>query len=290
MNLKIALLTMCSLAASAAHAQSTDQLIDRTESRLDRVIDREPRAVLALDGAAAKAWGFSLDLPFTWNSNITNADTDRTRAFHANPSIALGREWDLGGNAAFSFEAGTDSDLYIERKENNSSTAYGNARLTIGKAKGGVAAYFDYTMLGIFDGLYETHAVTLHHASVGAMTVVPAGQNGSVTFDANLLRREASIKAVEQTRGSLSAKYKVQADEKTALVFGLRGQLALYTGGVSEGRDDTSVRATAGISYDISDTASFGVAAKFDRNWSNAAGKDYSTWDVGPTLSLTAAF
>jgi hypothetical protein len=289
MNLKLPLLIMGRMTASIGHAQSTDQIVDRTESRLDHAIDREPRAIAALDGNAPPPWSLSFSLPVTYSTNIANSEHGTRSSVHANPSVAIGREW-LVGPATISVEAGADADIYETDDIFDSSTLYGSVRASFGKAEGSIAPYVDYTILGIFDGVFDNHAVTLHQLSAGAANVTRLSENASLSFDANVMRREASVREVEQTRGSLAAKYKYRADEKTTWVLGLRGQYASYTGGFSSGRDDKNLRAFAAINYDLSDQASVVLQARLDRNWSDRAGKDYAAWDMGPALNFVFGF
>lgn len=287
----VALAATLMLSVPAAAQTTPDATLDRVESRLDRIERREPPPSRA--GPRAEdvfPWELSFTLPFTWNSNVANASDNPDRAFHADPTLTLGKKWAIGGGTQLFVEGSVDSDAYTEHHENDSSTLSAQAGIRFGDASKRLAPYIHYTVLGLYAGQFEMHDVTVHHFTVGAKRSWKAGEHGRVIADVSALRREATLRAVEQTRGTLSLTYVGDLDEKTSWSLGARGQYAHYTGGAASGRDDKTLRIAGGLTYLLKDNVALDLSASFQRNWSDRAGKDYSVWDIGPSLTLSTSF
>jgi len=288
-SVRIAALLTLTAYSTAASAQS-DAALDRVEARLDRLERREPpRVRLGPGETETHPWELSFSLPFTWNSNVASAPTNPDAAFHADPTITLGKKWDVGSSQFF-FEANADSDAYTAHSENDSSTLSAQAGVRFGDASTGVAPYVHYTVLALYAGQLDAHDVTIHHFTVGAKRSWTAGEHGRLILDVNALRREATLRTVEQTRGTTSLTYAADIDDTTSWSLSARGQYAHYTGGTSSGRDDAALRLLGGVTFLLGDHATLDIQASFQRNWSDRAGKEYSVWDIGPTIGFSTRF
>lgn len=265
-----------------------DDAANRVEARLDRRHERDPGDFRMLETAAEKPWSLSIGSPFRYASNPANAETGSTGAAYFDPSITLGRSWDLGG-AKLSFETGADAQTFTSHSENDLSTLYGNLRVTFG-AGSAIKPYVDYTVLALYDGQFESHAVTLHQFTAGAKAQLPVGKADTLVVDASVMRREASVATVEQVRLGLAFKVKHVFDPASRLVLSARGRYADYTGGSASTRTDKNLLLGAVIEHDLSDKASIDFGTTFERNWSNRTGKSYSAWEIGPSVTFTASF
>ena len=280
-------------ALAAAHggaslAQSTpDRDLDRAESRIERRTEREPRAVRGLEQGPAKHWTLTLGTPFKFNSNVANANTGEQSALYIDPSVDLAGEWDLGG-AVLSVDGAADSQFFSAHSENDNSTQLWAGRLTV--PSGPISVYADYTGLSIYDGFFEDHAVTAHQFAGGMKGTAKLSSATSLTIDGSLTRREASLETVEFYRGSLSGRLKHALSEATSLIVLTRGRYADFTGGTSSGRTDKNLLSSVTLAHTLPGGGYVDFGVSFERNWSNAAGKDYSTWDIGPSVSFETTF
>lgn len=265
-----------------------DDAANRADARLERRSERDPADIRGFDAAAPKPWSLSIGTPLRYASNPVNAETGAIGSAYFDPSITLGRSWDLGG-AKLSFETGADAQTFTSHSENDLSTLYGNLRLSFGEGSP-VKPYVDYTVLALYDGQFESHAVTLHQFTVGAKAQLPVGKADTLVVDANVMRREASVATVEQIRYGLTLKLKHVFDPASRLVLSARGRYADYTGGSASTRTDKNLLLGALYEHDLSASASVDLGVTFERNWSNKVGKSYSAFEVGPSITLTASF
>jgi hypothetical protein len=281
--------------ATAAHAQADpDKALDRADARLNRPEPAERAAARSLVTGAAKPaethWTFSLLGPVTFNSNVANAETNPDSAFHFAPEATLAGSWKLDSDVTFFVMGDVNLDSYFTHRENDASTYSARAGFRFGDATTGISPYIHYTMLSLYSGQFGHHDVTVHHFVAGAKRSWTLGKDQALTLDANFLRREATVASVELDRGTFDLTFTQGLSATTTLTVEGTGQYAHYTGGTSIGRDDQNLKLSAGISHELGDLFTLDVTAYFQRNWSNVIGKGYSTFDVGPTLSLTKKF
>lgn len=282
---------LLTIAATAQAQTSPDVGLNRAEARLERIERPERPAMRAAPGEPERfPWEVSVSVPFTYNSNVANAETNKDQAFHADPTITIAKKWGIGSGVQFFIEGDVDSDAYTAHNENDSSTLMGQAGFRFGDATTGIAPYVHYTVMSLYTGQFDSHDVTIHHFTIGAKRSWAAGDHGRVALDANVLRREASVNTVELNRGTATLTYSADINETTSWSLSARGQYSHYTGGTSKGRDDVLLRVLGGVSFALSEAFSLDLQANFQRNWSDRAGKDYSVWDVGPTVTLSTKF
>lgn len=280
--------------ASQANAQtSPDKSVERIEQRIDRLDRLDTAERMRSRGAAEELpppWALTIGVPFTYNSNVANAETGKDQAFHASPSISLARDWDLGSKVTLSTDVGGDLDVYTEFSDNDLSDWYANARVTIGDASTAIAPYADYLVLALYEKRFDAHIATLHGFTVGASRAWKSGEKGMLILDVNASRREATIKTLELNRLSVTGQYRFQIDERSKLIFAAGGQYSDYSGGVARKRNDKLLRASVTWDRALNSSLSLKLKAQFERNWSDTATKSYSVWDIGPTVTLTSRF
>ena len=46
-------------------------------------------------------WEVSVSVPFTYNTNVANAETNKGQAFHADPTITIAKKWGIGSGVQF---------------------------------------------------------------------------------------------------------------------------------------------------------------------------------------------
>lgn len=292
-NLK-KLLMVSAVIASPVHAQNVagpDQIADRIDSRSDIGDADESEAFFLEGGAPPKLnWELAVGIPFTFNSNVTNAATGRLSAFHATPSVSLKRTWDLGSSAKLIVSAGADADVYTEYGTNDFSTLNGSAELNTGDPTAALAPYARYTAVAAYGGQFESHKFTHHTFGAGVRRKFVLASGNELGIDANIMRREADLPGLEQFRYSGSANLKSPIDPRTAWSLQLRLQRYDYTGGANAARADTNLKAALGLTRKLADAMSINFDMSLVRNWSNTALKSYSTFDVGPTLKFLTKF
>lgn len=318
-------LTLGLMGASQAIAQDAPDInddIDRATDAIDRLnqagtieptFDLVPEfGVMGLKSAegskeAEKRWKFTTALPFTFATNATAASTDASSSFHGAPAVGLGYTLPLGGKATLAIGGAAALDAYTEVPSADTSTLSGSVILSVpitdsSGAESGWKLSGGYVPLAIYSGQYGGHVVTLHMFNAGISRAVPLstraiGANPKATdvelsFGANVMRREATVATSEQWRFTGTVALTAILDDRgrwswsnSAAFF-----LADYTGGTASTRQDEQLKVKSIIAYKLSNGVSLTGGADFTRQWSNIAGKEYTAFDVGPTLALVTKF
>jgi hypothetical protein len=298
MAMKIAKLTIGTAllcGAPAVQAQDVDTSVQRTEKRidaLDKIDDPAPAMIVGLDGTAPpkpKEFEFSIAVPFTYNSNVENADLGRKQAFHGVPMMQLDWRKSTGVVRPFA-RIHLDGDFYTRRSENDGSTALARVGIKIVDPKlGDTAPYIHYTPALIYDKFFGDHLVTLHNFAAGVTTKFDLKPT-VLTIDVQAARREATLETVEQNRFGATVKLSGDINDRLSWAIDQTVQGRFYTGGASDGRKDVNFVTNAGLSWVLAENGGFDFGIAFERNDSNRVGKSYSTWDIGPTIGFAWKF
>jgi hypothetical protein len=242
---------------------------------------------------------FTIAVPLTFNSNPEHATSHKDGDGHADPSLDLTIEIPFKG-MLLTLEGTADMDLNFDRPSNDSTTLEGVTNLDF-KQFGSVVPYLNYTVDDLYSSQFGDHSGTTHTFSLGANysrdfpkadpkeTTPDPNKPAPVTLALNLEvgRREASDDDAEQYRGRL--KVGLSGAFSPKLGWSLKGGVTYkdYTAGANDGRKDVAIQGTAALNFPLSDKLTLSVAAQIERNESDMAGKDYTAWDVGPTLKRT---
>ena len=289
-----------------AQTPPPDTAAERADARLSRLdaLDREGSAAVSFadDGTKEIPPPFSLRLaiPFTYNTNVGNLNSGEQGDFHFTPSARL--DWSkTAGEFVLFARLAADGDSYTEKEESNASTLSGRLGLRYdGDRFGLLKPYLHYVPIIIYGAGFANHQVTLHNITAGVSAAIKFDATTKLVLDGQITRREASLLVAEQNRFRLGATLsgEFSPDISWAIDPGL--SLRHYTGGSADGRKDTNILTIVGVSAALNKAkvdekkgtpAIFlDVNMSFERNFSNRDGKDYSVWDVGPSLTLKAAF
>lgn len=282
--------------ATSANAQVPgDTAADRADARLARIerqSDTADRTAASLVEGTEKVRPFKLklSLPFAYNSNVENADANRLDAFHVTPSALL--EWKRPEGVFRPFaRIVADADEYSDHSDNGSSTLSGRIGFRIvDESLGGFTPYAHYTPLAIFGRGFDDHQLTLHTFAAGATGEFDLSGT-TLSTDIAVARREASAAVAEryQFGGSIGLSRDIVPDEVSWSIE-QAVQKRWFTGGANDGRGDLNFTTTIGLSWILSKKATLDVGATFERNESSRAGKDYSTFDIGPSLAFLFIF
>ena len=300
-RLSVAVLIAVIPVAAVGQDLPADTAADRSDARFSRLeqLDRDFGPERGLDAAAKAKPPFSLRLsmPFTYNSNVGNLEYGKKHDFHATPSARLDYSRPTGDFVVFA-RAAADGDIYIDYGDSNASTLTG--RLGIRWEKSGLGPlkpYFHYSPTIIYSGAFSDRLVTLHNFTVGVGGKIPINKV-TFAFDLQGTRREATLPGSEQDRFRLGFTFSGSVTKTIAWSIDQGVSRRQYTGGASDGRRDTNLLTVVGFSAALNPkAAASGAVATFvdidvslERNFSNRDGKDYSVWDIGPTLTLKTAF
>jgi len=295
-NSIIAAALALSLAPVTAAAQTApDQDADRAADRLDRTIDRalsdwragrDPASFLE---RKKPTWTIEFSTPLAFNSNIGNESTGAKSSSYVDPTFKLTGRWEVDG-MAITAEAGTDTQVFSSNSNYDNATVYGRFAVAKqdNKVSGQFLPYAEYRVLSIYDGIYDQHSITLHQLSAGVRTTFNLGGSETDKLKLNLAaaRREASVAAAEQWRYTASATYL----NGSGLSISAQFRFADFSGGTNAGRIDKNLQLGIGYDVELDPELTLTLGTTFERNWSNRANRDYTTWDLGPAISLTRSF
>ena len=281
--------------AQAAQAQDADTSVQRLERRIDSLEKTdisEPAMVLGIDGTAPpkpKEFEFSIGAPFTYNSNVENAELGRKQAFHAVPMMQL--DWRKSEGVIRPFaRVHIDGDFYTRHSENDGSTALARFGIKIVEpGLGTTAPYLHYTPALVYDKFFGDHLVTLHNFAAGVTTKFDLKPT-ILTIDVQAMRREASLNTVEQNRFGATVKLSGDINDRLSWAVDQTVQSRFYTGGANDGRRDVNFLSNAGLSWVVAENRAIDFGISFEGNDSDRFGKSYSTWDIGPTIGLAWQF
>lgn len=278
----------CAPIAQAQDADTSVQRIDRRIDMLDKIDDPEPANVVGLDGSVPpkpKEFEFSLAVPFTYNSNVENADVGRKQAFHTAPNVQIDWRKSTGVIRPFA-RLYLDGDFYTSHSENDGSTALARVGIKIvDPLLGNTAPYLHYTPALVYDKFLGDHLVTLHNFTAGVTSKFDLKPT-VLTIDVHAVRREATLEAIEQNRFGATVKLSGDINDRLSWAVDQTVQARFYNGGASDGRDDVNFVTNAGLSWTIAENGGVDFGVSFERNDSSRAGKSYSTWDFGPKVGF----
>jgi len=109
--------------------------------------------------------------------------------------------------------------------------------------------------------------------------------------DFQIARRDASNSVANRNQAGISLLFLGDfVPDKVSWSLSQAAQARHYTGGANEGRDDLNFVTSAGVSVVLSKLFSLEVNASFEHNSSDRTGKDYSVFDIGPSIVLSVPF
>ena len=279
--------------SSVANAQD-DTAADRADARIanfDRPIAEPRPSGLAGEGAVKvpPPFTFSFALPLTYNTNIDLADSGGRSDFHVNPQAVLDYRQQTGKVRIFA-KVAADMDEYFKHEDAGASTLVGRIGLKLVPATSSFSPYIHYTPALVFGRRFRDHQLTLHTFVLGYGGKV---ELGSVVLkpDFQLVRREATNVEAErnQVNGSVTLAGDIVPD-RVSWSLGQSIQFRHYTGGNNEGRDDLYLATSAGISVALNSKVAVEFNLNFEHNSSDRSGKDYSAFDIGPSIGLSIPF
>jgi hypothetical protein len=269
---------------------------------------RTPVEPLAADPAGpppppppSKRFTFSIGAPFTYTTNALKADTGLQDDVHFSPLARLAWEKPFG-DITVGASLTLNYDEYVRLADADQSLILGNIQAVLGDQSERLAPYVAYAPSFAFLNLYDDHAVTLHDFTVGlrrkkVLDKTAAGEARTlISIDLSYTRREASLAASEQHRPTLVLGLIGVITPTLSWVLKPQLQGRFSTGGVNEGREDLNLKLLGGIEWQPRDSTGKVSAGKvavnivFERNESNRPGRDYSLWDIGPSISTTWKF
>ncbi|MCL6250302.1 hypothetical protein M3P36_04460 [Altererythrobacter sp. KTW20L] len=274
-----------------AQSSTIDQDIERIDlNLLDLQFD-----FTQLDPAfieeAPQRWKLTVGAPIAFNSNVANAETGALSDFHSAPSLALSYTRPMGGGVALEISALSTLDAYFDETAADQSSLGSSAKISLGDATKGWAPYASYSFTSLYSDQFGDHKVSTHSFTGGFGRTVGLAVGTKLSVDANVTRREASLATVEQWRFTASTTLSQQIDATSSFQVQAQAFWAGFTGGASDGRDDEQIILVGAYSRAlVPDLVNLTIAAKFQRNWSNVAGKSYSVFDVGPRLNFVSKF
>lgn len=283
--------------SSPAYPQDADSVgsqIDsdrfRDEGMADSISTRRysPFAIAAKE-VEAKYFRFFLSLPTTYNSNPSKADGTKDDAAHLGPSAGL--QWKRAFNKLSLTARGViNYDEFTGHEDADQSAVLGAFEAAYGDPAKVLTPYVGYAPSVAYTSLLDDHVVTLHDLIVGIRREIalPMCASSRVALDFAYSRREASVSASEQHRPTIAAVMKCRVADTVELVFKQNVQARLYSASSNDGRDDVNFKSGLGADWQVSPLTTLGFLIAYERNESDRASKDYSVWDIGP--SVTAAF
>lgn len=278
------------LCTAPALAQSEDSIVEHADSRDLRrdQQDEEEEKRYALAGGT-RDFTVTVTLPFSYNSNIEGAPSGERDAFHANPSIELEWERNLGGAIVFAL-AGADQDLYSRFTANNGASLWGAFGILGDEAELGFEPYVEYAPVSIHESGFGSHLVTLHDLKFGLNKTFALGGSLGLTANAEFRRREATSANSEQNRvgGSIELSGDIAADLGWSVEQYVQGRF--FTGGTNTGRNDFYLASRAALSWFPTSAIDVDFTVFFEHNDSNRPDREFSTWDIGPSVAFAFHF
>lgn len=239
-------------------------------------------------------WKLEVAIPLAFSSNPAKLHTDERDAGHLTPNIAVTWGKSVGGYSV-SAAAGSIYDRYTSRSVDGTSIAFGNLQIVHGNPSVAFAPTISYAPTAVFDEFLGNHKAVTHDLYAGLVRklVIPVRHSNmpfNVTLNIGYTRREASVAFLEQHRPAVVVQIDRKVGERLSWRIRqiVRGEFS--TNGGTKGRADLYLQTGVALSYLIARTASVSAGFTFDRNESNKFSKDYSTWDVGPTLGISLPF
>lgn len=243
---------------------------------------------------ATEDWKLEAAIPLAFSSNPAKLHTDERDAGHLTPNVAVTWGKPVGGYSV-SATAGLIYDRYTSHSVDGTSIAFGNFQIVHGDPTVAFTPTISYAPTAVFDEFLGNHKAVTHDIYAGLVRklIVPVPHSNmpfNVTLNIGYTRREASVALLEQHRPALVVQIDRKVSERLSwrIKQVVRGEFS--TNGGTKGRADLYLQTGVALSYLFAQTASLSAGFTFDRNESNKFAKDYSTWDVGPTLGITLPF
>lgn len=234
---------------------------------------------------------FGIEAPLTFNTNPENVSSKKDGDGHVDPSfqLAVTRKTPRG---LLTVTVQGDMDLNFDRPANDSTTVAGSINYDFNLSwLGGAKPYVSYQAADAYVGQFDEHDVTLHDFSAGANYATPdpevEPEIAPLKFSASggYTRREASDPDANQHRFGVEVGWSKGISKKLGWSLSQAALYKNYTAGKSDGRDDLTFTTTAALDVKLTANVNLSFTAQFERNESSKAGKDYTAWDIGPTLS-----
>ncbi|MEA3010199.1 MAG: hypothetical protein QOJ91_1891 [Sphingomonadales bacterium] len=314
---------VAAMAAFAWSAQAPAQNIDSIDSQVDFIRFTAPegtraprRSAIPVDtgleavGVGAivsnqgqekpKEFTLSIGAPFTYTTNALKTDTGRVDDVHINPTAGLSWEKPLN-KVTLSASLQMSYDEYVDLAANDQSVFLGNFSALLGTLGKTPTPYVSYAPSVAYLDFYDHHVVTLHDFTAGARSFFKLREDAkgnpltSLVVDVAYSRREASLAASEQHRATVTLKFSGVVSPELSWILKPQFQGRFYSAGTNDGRNDYNFKLLAGIEWKLiksGQPSPYKVAFNivFERNDSNFAGKDYTAWDIGPSVGYSYKF
>jgi hypothetical protein len=303
--------------ASAAHAQGMTDRVDRAD-RPDLRGEIDGKA--SSEKPAEKDITIGVELPARHSSSVTSASVDSIVEDrpdrHVTPDLYLkwAHQYDWFKASA---EIGASIDRYFNTSDANLDSLHTSFKFakTDGKREYFVP-YFSVSTEMFFLPTFKQPDITYHDVAIGFYSglawrdkelipymdsLIPysdAAEPGdvSILFDARLGRRMSDTTSYQNTflMGRITAAYFISSNWRVEAGASLRARW--YEDYHGERRSDLRPSATVGLMWSpdwlkkIVKRSELSFNMEFYQNRSNIADKNYSLWEVGPTLSLRTKF
>jgi hypothetical protein len=292
MKLKIEILIAAAViggVSSTAVAQTAESTVQRADFRLGRT-DKPEVEPSFRDFGTAKPFQLTFTLPITYNTNVENSPTKQKQSPHFVPTLQMDWKKSEGTVRPF-FRVKADSDFYTKHSDNDGATFSGRMGIKVfDPTLGKLVPYIHYSPVLIFERGFKSHQVTLHSFTAGAAGKFTLGQT-ELGVDFQGARREATLRNFELNRAGLTVSLSGDiTPDKLSWSVDQSVNGKFYTGGTNKGRHDTNFITNAGLSWSIGTSRTVDLGVSFEHNSSNRVGKNYSAWDIGPSLGLAWKF
>jgi hypothetical protein len=293
-------------------------MTDRAE-RTDRPV-AQGDGKTSTEKSADKDFTIGIDVPLRRSSSVTSASADSIVEdrpdTHVTPDVYLkwARQYE---SLKASAEVGATMDRYF--KSNDANVDGIHTSFKIAKTDGKWEYFVPYASINnemFYLPTFKQPDVTYHDVTMGFYsgiawrdkTLIPyvdsfipysdASEPGdvSVYFDARVGRRMSDSTSYQNTfaSGKVTAAYIISDNWRMEATASLRGRW--YEDYHGERRTDYRPSASIGIFWSpdwlkkIVKRSELSLNFEYYRNYSNIAEKNYSLWEVGPTLSLRTKF
>jgi hypothetical protein len=305
--------------SAMAQAQSVADRPERPD-RYDRLAPRDTDNSKTSEQSSDKDFTIGIDLALRRSSSVTSASVDSIVEdrpdSHATPDVYLKWSHQYAGWKA-SAEVGATMDRYLNTPDANLDGLHSAFKLA--KTDGKFEYFVPYASFNtemFFLPTFKTPDITYNDFAVGFYSgaawrdkerlpyidsLIPysdAEEPGdvSVLFDVRLGRRMSDITNYQNTFASakVSGTYYISSDWRVEANAGIRGRW--YEDYNGEKRTDWRPSAAIGLIWTpdwlkkIVKRSELSFNLEYYRNYSNLVEKNYSIWEIGPTLSLRTKF
>lgn len=273
------------LSAGPASAQQTkDENLSQAEG-LEEEYGRDwpEDEEFALKRAPGRPWTLQFRLPIDWRTNLTHVETRRRSGDTIGPDLSVWRHWALGGLQLFT-EAGAFSSTVLRDASLDTAGFYGTFELEAGSLWEKLTPYVAYEPFSLYQGLFQSHIVTLHTMSAGVRRA-----SGPTFIDAYLRRMEASVGPERWSLGT-TVSHSIGLGGDT--ILNLRGEAEFRRFDESDGEDrrDFRIRARVRFIVPLDPAVDLQLTADLHRTKSNLDGFSTTNLILGPALVARLGF